>query len=49
MSGLIRWLNAPANWCGLLVATGVLIHALTERLSRRAARAGLAPESTHRG
>ena len=33
----------------LLVATGVLIHALTERLSHRAARAGLAPESTHRG
>ncbi|KAK6024304.1 hypothetical protein OSTOST_09895 [Ostertagia ostertagi] len=26
MSGLLRWLNAPANWCGLLAATGVLRH-----------------------
>ena len=25
MSALFRWLNAPANWCGLLVATGVLV------------------------
>jgi hypothetical protein len=25
MSGLLRWLNAPANWCGLLTATGVLL------------------------
>lgn len=25
MSGLLRWLNAPANWCGLLLATGVLV------------------------
>lgn len=25
MSGLLRWLNAPANWCGLLAATGVLV------------------------
>lgn len=25
MSGLFRWLNAPANWCGLLAATGVLV------------------------
>ncbi|PTT83275.1 hypothetical protein DBR42_16100, partial [Pelomonas sp. HMWF004] len=25
MSGLFRWLNAPANWCGLLLATGVLV------------------------
>ena len=24
MSGLFRWLNAPANWCGLVVATAVL-------------------------
>ena len=24
MTGLFRWLNAPANWCGLLVATAVL-------------------------
>lgn len=33
----------------LLVATGVLIHALTDHLSRQAARAGLTPESPHRG
>lgn len=25
MSALFRWLNAPANWCGLLAATGVLV------------------------
>ena len=25
MSSLFRWLNAPANWCGLLAATGVLV------------------------
>ena len=25
MSGLFRWLNSPANWCGLLAATGVLV------------------------
>ncbi|WP_422017681.1 hypothetical protein [Roseateles sp.] len=25
MSGLFRWLNAPANWAGLLAATGVLV------------------------
>jgi hypothetical protein len=25
MQGIFRWLNAPANWCGLLVATGVLV------------------------
>lgn len=25
MSGVLRWLNAPANWCGLLAATGVLV------------------------
>lgn len=25
MNGLFRWLNAPANWCGLLAATGVLV------------------------
>jgi hypothetical protein len=24
MSGLFRWLNAPANWCGLVAATVVL-------------------------
>jgi hypothetical protein len=25
MSGIVRWLNAPANWCGLLAAAGVLV------------------------
>lgn len=25
MSSLFRWINAPANWCGLLAATGVLV------------------------
>jgi hypothetical protein len=25
MTALFRWLNAPANWCGLLAATGVLV------------------------
>lgn len=25
MSGLWRWLNAPASWCGLMAATGVLV------------------------
>ena len=25
MTALFRWLNAPANWCGLLAATAVLV------------------------
>ena len=25
MASLFRWLNAPANWCGFLLATGVLV------------------------
>jgi hypothetical protein len=25
MTALFRWLNAPANWCGFLAATGVLV------------------------